>query len=494
MIAHAVPRTLLHWAALVAAILPASVASAQTVRATGSTSLRYIELRPFVRDSVPSGEATGEGLLRQLPDGRIVRCLPGEAYCYEVRPGRVVSTVPVIHDLNLSAWGFGRGLRLQSQLRGRSSFGSESDLWPREGDHLEVLSLYGELERADLRLRVGRQWRVSGLGFYNFDGLSVALRPRPTAWVEIYGGRSLVRGLNERRTSGALESIEPLSAPNAGVLFGFQARYRPSSRLTLGAIYQLDVRGDRAGAYSELAAADATLRLGRGSAEGSVEVDVAGRTLNHARLTLRSAPVGQATFFAEARRYHPYFELWTIWGAFSPVGFDEGKGGIAWATRDGRLILRGETSYRRYGDAGTDAPDDFRTSGWGVGSALNWTPAPVWRFDAGYRLEGGFGAARWDGQAGIRRELGNDAWIALQGVGFQRLYEFRLGEGTVYGIGGEGSFRVGERARVFASVMSYRQQGGTASAMDWNQRRASVRFEWVLGGEPLVTTPVGAPR
>lgn len=466
---------------------------AQSVRVTGSSSLRYIELRPFMRDSVAAGATTGTSLLRQLPDGRVVRCIPGDAYCFDVRPGAVESTVPLIQDLSVSAWGFGRGVRLFSQLRGRAALGSARDLWPREDERVEVLALYGEVERRRVKVRAGRQWRVSGLGFYNFDGAAVTLRPVASTQVEVYGGRSLVRGLNEGRTSGALEAIEDISASNTGILFGLQGKYR-RQRLALGAVYQLDVRRDRTGAYSELAAADGVFDSRWGTAEGSVEVDLAGRTMNQARLTLRSQAIGHATFFAEARRYRPYFELWTIWGAFSPVGFDEGRGGITWASTSGRLIARGEASYRSYDDPGTDAVDDFRTSGWGLGAGINVIPAPLWSIDAAYRVESGFGASRWDGQAALRREVAGVAQVALQGIAFQRLYEFRLEEGTVLGFGGEGSMRFGDRARVFASAMVYRQHGGDPSIMDWNQRRVSLRFEWALGSEPGSASTAGAPR
>jgi opacity protein-like surface antigen len=479
--------------AVLAALLPASSGAAQTVLASGSTSVRYIELRPFVRDSVPADVTVGDGLLRQLPDGRVVRCLPGEPWCRDVRPGEAVSTVPVIHDLNLSAFGFGRGLRIYAHVRGRSALGGGRDLWPQEDDHFEVMALYGEMERDRLRIRAGRQWKVSGLGYYNFDGLAVALRPGPTTWIEAYGGRSLVRGLNEARTGGALESIEDLSLPDAGILFGLHARYRPTPRLALSAAYQLDVRGDRAAAYSELAIADGVLRIGRGSVESSVELDLAGKALNQARVTLRSAPIGRTTVFAEARRYHPYFELWTIWGAFSPVGFDEARSGVRWASPDSRLSGRIEASWRRYEDAETDSPDDYRTTGWGAGAGATWTPRLPWTVDAHYRLESGFGASRWEGQAGIRRAFAGTGSLALQGVAFQRLYEFRLDKGTVVGLGGEGSIPIGERARAFASVMVYRQHGGGPSAIDWNQRRASLRFEWALGSEPGTAIP-GAVR
>jgi hypothetical protein len=464
---------------------------AQTVRASGSTSLRYIELRPFARDSVASTDASGDGLLRQLPDGSVVRCIPGDAFCYQVRAGEVLSTLPVIHDVNLSAWGFGRGVRLNAQLRGRSSFGASTDLWPRAEDHLEVLSLYGELERRDLRFRAGRQWRVSGLGFYNFDGLAVAWRRSPSTLLEAYGGRSLSRGLNEGRTGGALESIEDLSVPDAGILFGLQGRYRPGPRVQLGAVYQIDLRGDRQGAYSELLSADGLLRVGRGTADASVEIDLAGRALNHARVSYQSPPIGDVTAFVSARRYNPYFELWTIWGAFSPVGFDEGTAGLTWAPT-GRLIARVETSYRRYRDAQTESIDAFRTSGWAIGGAVTWLPDPAWRASGSYRLESGFGAARWEGQADVRRDITASAWVSVQVVGFQRLYEFRLGEGTVTGAGVQGAWQVAERGRVLGSAMVYRQHGGLPSSLDWNQRRASMRFEWVLGGEPE-PIPAGRP-
>lgn len=468
---------------LLATSMATSVVAAQSVLVTGSTSVRFVELRPLVRDSVPADAATG-GLLRQLPDGRIVRCVPGDSFCHDVRPGAPAWSLPVQQDVNASAFGFGRGLRLYAHLRGRSTVAGDRALWPQQEDHFDVMTLYGELERDRVRIRLGRQWKVSGLGYYNFDGIGASMRPTPSTWFEVYGGRSLVRGLNEARTGGALESIENLSLPNAGVLFGVHGRYRPSPRLSLSAAYQLDVRGDRAAAYSELAVAEGTLRVGRGAVDGSVEFDLGGQALNQARLALTSAPLGRTTLFAEARRYHPYFELWTIWGAFSPVGFDEGRGGVTWTSRDTRWAGRIEASYRRYGSSGADAADEYRTSGWGVGASGRWTPERAWLLDASYRVEAGFGASRWEGQAGVQRLFNGSATLMLQGVAFQRLYEFRLDQSTVLGIGGEGSVPLGERGRLLASAMTYRHAADGPSPVDWTQRRMSVRLEWAVGAEP----------
>jgi hypothetical protein len=460
-------------------------ADAQSVRISGSTSLRYVELRPLVRDSVPAGETEGDELLRQTADGRVVRCLPGDPFCHDLRPGNAVSAVPLVQDLEVSAWGFGEGVRLFTHLRGRAAWGGNPALWPRADETFDVLAAYGELERERLHLRAGRQWKVSGLGFYNFDGVALALRPASGLWMEAYGGRSLVRGLNQPRAGGALEAVEALAPVVPGRLLGVQARYRRGASLALSALYQVDFRDDRRGLYTELAAADAVLRLGRASVEGSLEVDAGAGALNEARLRVRTPPLRRAALDAELRRYRPYFELWTIWGAFSPVGFDEARVGATWAAHRS-LILRAEASYRSYGDTGMDAGfGGFRSDGWGLGAHASWSPEQRWRLEGGYRMEAGFGAARRDGHLGLVRQLGETGSLSLQGLAFQRLYEFRLQEGTVLGVGADTSLRVSERARLFAGVNVYRHlRDGAGTGMDWNQRRGSLRLQWTMGAEP----------
>lgn len=476
---------------LVGALLAPGTLVAQSIRITGTTSLRYVELRPLLRDSVTADATEGEQLLRQLPDGRVVRCIPGETYCHLTSSGDVASSVPMIHDLDASVWGLGRGLQFFTQLRGRSVLGGGRDLWPQSDERFELVSLYAELQRERVRVRGGRQWRVSGLGFYNFDGLAAEMRVTPALQVEGFGGRSLLRGLNDARSGAALESIEPLAPRNTGVLLGLQARYRPTRRLALGALYQLDVRDDRNGLYSELALFDGALALGRGSLEGNLEVDVAAADLNQARLHLRSRPFGPYVLFAEARRYRPYFELWTIWGAFSPVGFDEARAGVTWAARQGRLIVRSDVAYRDYGSEGLDgSASGMRQSGWGLGTSILWSPARVWRLDGAYRIESGFGAARWDASAGARREFGDASSFAVHGIVFERLYEFRLDEGTVAGAGAEVTHQLNDRLGVFGGFTLYRHLNrGAAPSIDWNQRRASLRLQWTVGAEPGLTSP-----
>lgn len=463
----------------------AAPVQAQAIRLSGSTAIRYLELRPLVRDSVAADEVEGAGLLRQLPDGRIVRCIPEDAFCRDTRPGTRLAAVPIIHDVTASVWGLGEGVRLFAQLRGRTSWGSGSELWPRAEEPVDVLAAYAEFERARFRVRGGRQWKVSGLGFYNFDGVTVAFRPAPAAWLEAYAGRSLLRGLNEPRTGGALESIEALAPPAAGLLLGVQARYRSASRLAVSAVYQVDYRNDGGGMYSELAAADAILGLGAFSLEASVELDVGAAVLNEARLRARPPPLGPLALHGEVRRYRPYFELWTIWGAFSPVGFDEVRAGATWAILPaGRLLLRGEATWRGYGDtAAEEAFARHRSDGWGLAAHASWSPADAWRLDAAYRVESGFGAARRDVHGGVVRQLGELGSVAVQALAFQRLFEFRLDEGTVLGLGAEANLRISDRLRWIADAAAYRH-ADAGTGPDWTQRRGSMRLQWTVGPEP----------
>ena len=470
---------------LLPGVLAAAPLGAQQVRVTGASTMRYIELRPLARDSVAEDQVPGSGLLRQLPDGRTVRCVPGDPFCRYSRPGERVAAVPLLQDLEASAWGLGRGVRGFAHLRMRSALGGSAGIWPQEDDAVELLAAYAELERTRYRIRAGRQWQVSGLGFYNFDGMNAGGEPVARTWVEVYAGRSLVRGMNESRAGGALEAIEEFAPAAHGIIAGAHARYRPATGVALSASYQADFRSDGAGLFAELAALHASWQGGAASVEVAVETDVATLGLNEARVSVHASPRGPVALHGELRRYRPYFELWTIWGAFSPVGFDEARFGATWAASGRRLLFRTDLAHRRYGDAGVaNSLDEFRGSGWGVLVGGTWLPAPAWRVDGAYRVEAGFGAARRDGHAGVTRRLGTAGSLSLQALAFQRLYEFRLDEGTVRGVTAELALPLLPRATLFATGAAYRHPAGRSGGVDWNQRRGSLRLQWMLGSEP----------
>jgi hypothetical protein len=171
-------------------------------------------------------------------------------------------------------------------------------------------------------------------------------------------------------------------------------------------MYQREIRTDRAGLYSERVAADAELRIGRfGAMSAEVEADLAAAEVNQARLRVQHPVWRGVVLSAEARRYRPFFEMWTIWGAFAPVGFSEGNVGALWDGAGERLSIQLRGGWRRYDE--TTAGVSFlrlREDGWRVGGDATWRAHERWTVHGGYRAEIGFGAARTDGDVGLRWE------------------------------------------------------------------------------------------
>lgn len=468
-----------------AALLPGAALAAQGMRITGITTARYVDLLTFAADSVSIDSAEGDGALRTAR-GVVVRCIPGEVFCRYTRSDRAVGTMPLTQDLEVSGWGFGEGIQLYAQLRGRAAAGSETDIWPQADDHFDALAAWVELERDRFRARVGRQFRTSGLGYYNFDGASVLLRATPTVSVDVFGGRSLVRGTNEYHTNAALNPIDDIPPDEDAWIVGVQGRAR-LGRVALGALYQRELASDRSGLYSERISVDGTARLLRqASLSGELEADLATRAVNQARLRLTSPLARRLTGSVEYRHYVPFFELWTIWGAFAPIGYDEANAAAMWGNELDRASLRVSGGWRRYAETNAGlASGSLRRDGWRVGGDATLRLAPEWQTFGGVRTEIGFGAARTDGDLGVRWEPSQRGYIAARATAWQSSYELRLGTGTVYGAGFDCGIRLGPDLRLLADVATYRHTyDDGAPARDWNQRRGSLRLEWSVGRDP----------
>jgi hypothetical protein len=462
---------------------------AQSVRVSGNTTIQYVEMLPLVVDSVDATLVSGRAPFTRAPDGQLVRCIADQAYCRFSRSGNRVYTAPAIQDLSVSVWGIGRGIRGYARLRGRAVLGGEDPLWPQSDDPYDLLMAYAEINRGLVRFRAGRQFKTSGLGYYNFDGAS-ALVQRGALAMEAYGGWSLARGLNEPRASESLEAIESFAPEARAVLVGGQLSYRPTASTAVTALYQREIRDDRLGLYSERVAVDATARRGRMSVEGTVEADVALGLLNEARLRASVTPRSDLGLGVFARRYRPFFELWTIWGAFDPVGFDEYGGNVRWRIPGRTSTLELRAGRRTYDDhnAGT-AFGEIRTTGWNFRISGSTRPASSWLLLGGYGTDVGFGAASVDANVQLRREVGDDHHVGLGIRAYQRLYEFRVREGTVFGVGGNAGVRLGPRTRFAGSLTVYRHLSEQVTDVDWSQVRGTLRVDWTVGAEPA--SPIG---
>ena len=133
-------------------------AGAQGVRVNGVTAMQLVDVRPLVEDSVPIGQASGTGPYRLLPDGTVVRCVAGDAYCRFLSSGARETAAPLVQDLRAVVWGLGQGISAQAHVRARGSLGSAEATWPRADDHFDAIEAWLEMDREQWRARLGRQW------------------------------------------------------------------------------------------------------------------------------------------------------------------------------------------------------------------------------------------------------------------------------------------------------------------------------------------------
>ncbi|MEO8622041.1 MAG: hypothetical protein ABI625_13310 [bacterium] len=469
--------------ALLALAWPALLGG-QGVRISGVTTVQLIELRQLVLDSLTASQVQGTGEWRTTSEGVPALCPVSSTFCSFERSGDRISAAPVLQDLTMAAWGWREGLSFHANVRARSQLGgTDGLLYPRGNDHFETLDAYAELERTAWRGRLGRQWITSGLGTYSFDGANALWRHDDFS-VEGWGGRALLAGLNEPYTSAQLAAVDNLPPEQAGYLFGGRARYRPNPLLAAALTYQRVLLSDRSGLYAERASFDASSRQFGVTADLGLNYDFSTADWNEARLRLGTGIGRVLAYSVEARHSRPYFELWTIWGAFTPVGFDEGRASVDWVPRGSPFALSVRGAYRTYADAGT-AVIGLRTNGWRAGGDVRWQDKGALSAFGSYDVDIGSGAASTDVRTGARWDKSENLSFGADLAVTQNIYEFRVGTGRIYGASLDGAMRIAPDVRLVVDAALYQHTlTNGAPGPDWTQRRAAVRFEWTVGRDP----------
>lgn len=470
---------------LAAAVAPRPVRAAG-LRGDVTFTAATLDYRTVVRDSLPESEVPGDGTTRTLADGTVVTCVPG-GFCYWYRAGKEKNAHPMTQDLRLTGWPGWTGVSARAHLRGR--VGSD-DFWPRSTERVELVTLEVDVERGDFRLRGGRQATQNGLGAYDFDGAHLLWRRSPRWQAAAYGGLSLGRTLLQSHTGSLLEDNDLLAPDRRSILLGLEGRVQLSPGWSAAAAYQRELRTDRYGLYSERIALDSRWFRGRRALEFSGRFDLAFAQFNLARLRVTTPVAKSLDFSLEGRHSAPFFELWTIWGAFSPVGFNEARGALQWRARPD-LALDAALAYRGYDEThvgGVFAPIEGDGLRWNLGA--NWTRAG-WVGDARASVNRGFGAYRGALDVSVGREL-NDTWqVSALAQGTQQFAEFRFGDGRTVGLGGRARYTHG-RVRGDANLALYRHTyDHRPGYADFNQLRGQVSLTVGFGSEPGARPAVG---
>lgn len=473
-------------AAAAGLLVAAGSLAAQGVRGELVTSARYVEIRTLALDTVPR-ERVVEGPTG-VPrfEGERVFCQDPDV-CLRYRSGPVEGSVALTQDLRLTGWGFGvEGLSARVHARGREDLGSEF-VWPRSDDAFDLLEGYLQYNRGPVRARLGRQRSTSGLGFASYDGLSVLVEPGGDGGLrlEAYGGRSLARGLSEPRHE-ALRGAGTFFPDRDAWLVGAAVGAEPVPGTRLTARYRREIWSDRSALVSERASLDLRSDLLRPvRLEGSIDWDFAFGRVGKGHLTAR-APVGErVTVELTGRRYLPYFELWTIWGFFSPVAFHEAEARVTWAPT-AELDVWAAGGYRSYGDTDTDPVlGGVTDDGWTAAAGGTVRPVDRLRLRGSYRVERGAGAFLSSGDVEASWRVLERLRVSVHGTASQQIEEFRVGEGVVVGGGASLRVRLPMDLELSGGASVYRQTfENRPSGVDWDQQRAWASLRIPVGGDP----------
>jgi hypothetical protein len=409
----------------------------------------------------------------------------GEEFCQYYRSGSGFDVAPLLQDIELNAWSGITGLRAYAHVRLRKPLGDRI-VWPRSDQTFEALAAYLDFSRGPVRLQAGRIWDTNPLGFFNYDGGAFSLRLPSRLEVRAFGGRSLLRGLNQPHRSDLITSVEALGPEENAYLAGVHARWRPLNALSASFTYQRETMIQEEDLYSERFAGSAQLLVEKLTVEMEVKYDLAQGQTNLARMSF-SHPLGPGlTGTGELKKYVPFFQLWTLWGAFSPVGYTEGRARLDWMRADGRLAAHAYGGFRKYGDTDAEAPPAY-----GIQDES-------WRFAVGgrYRIQDdltasgelrhdeGYGSIRSGGDFSLLKQFNSDRYLAIQGTAFETFSEFRVGSGRVIGVGLQGGTPLGP-SKVQAGAMYYRHTAEERpTILDLNQARVHVSVEIPIGSDP----------
>jgi hypothetical protein len=474
--------------ALGAALL--AVAATDVTRAQGyhlrvDTRIQSVSFRGWSLDSIAVGDTVSTpGAGPTSPDGYAVRCFTGAPFCTFFRPGPDRRSHPLTTTADLTVWGLGlTGLSVHALGRLGADVGG-ADPWPGADPAFQLLEGYAQYVTGRATVRLGRQTVASRLGVTGFDGAGLVLRDRQRGLeVEGYVGWGLARG-----------SALPVTSPAVNPLNDFQPVARQAVT-GLGAGWHAGVADARVEYQREV-----DLKTDKFVSE---RVALQGAVRPHERISLTAGADYDLAFgwwgSAEAalayadprvraevgvRRYRPHFDLWTIWGAFSPVPYRAVNASVS-VTAHRRVAARARYERYTFDDAEAATPlfqgaesDGWR---WEVGGTV--TPAPGWTVDAGYRAEYGPGAASAGVAGSVAYAPSRRLSVSLQGSSFKRPLEYRFNEAVVRAVGIDAEFTASTAVRLGVSASRYDESHDRpdAAAYDWDQLRLAARVVLQLG-------------
>ncbi len=469
---------------LVAGLAP-EAAEAQGYKLRLDARYQSVSFRGVDLDSIPSTsvvQLSGQG--PATPDGFAVDCGTGTpGYCYFYRPGNRLRGQPLTTTADLTAWGFGvRGLTIRASGRVATDL-ADRTVWPGSEPAVVVTEGYAEYATEYLTGRMGRQLITGRLGYQGFDGARASYR-FDGAGVEVaaFGGWGLARAVALPVTSPALNPLDDYQPRSRQLLVGADVAWRHRA-FDLRAEYRREVDPEVDYFVSERAAASAEVHLApKLRVAGGAEYDFANGWWGTAEA---SATYTDRRWYGtiEARRYRPFFDLWTIWGAFSPVPFRSVRGSAAIEPVKG-LWIRGQAERYQFDPDEAETPlVSAEDRGWRAQIGATAAVARQWTLEAGLRSEFGPGASSRTVDGGLTWRPSERTFFAARAGTLDRPLEFRFSDSKVNWVAVSGDVELSDRLRLASDIgwFGEERRRPDAAAFDLNQVRVSTRLIVTLG-------------
>lgn len=471
---------------LLLALIPGSLA-AQGYRLRIDVRSQVVAYRGVTVDSLPASDTvSGVGGGPVTPDGIAAQCVAGAAYCTFFRPGPTQRSSPFSTTADFTAWGLGLpGLSVHVLARGGADFGSAAVSWPSTTPAIQLLEGFAEYAQPAYLVRLGRQTQAAPIGFTGFDGASATVRAgRVGVDATGYLGWGLADASALPVTSAALNPLDDFQPVERQLVAGGAVGFR-SAPLDLHWSYERQV--DRRSQYfvSERTRGDALLRpLAGWTLSASGMYDLAQGLWGNVDLRLAWRPEsGMFGASVGVSRYRPDFDLWTIWGVFSPTAYRSIDGSLD-LNPGHRLSLHLTGQAYQYDPTGASAPlTDFESAGWRMSWDGAYTISPRWSVDAGYHAEFGPGASSRGVTGGATFTATDRLTISAHAGTLDRPLEFRLDDASVWMLGAAATWRPSDRWNLQADATRYAEsrRRPDAAGFDWNQTRISARLVLFFG-------------
>jgi hypothetical protein len=426
--------------------------SAQNYRVRVDARGQAVSFRDIVADSIlATSVVTAPSGGPQTPDGFAVRCTGG-TYCYYSRPGDELRGIPLSTSASAILWGLGvPGLTIHATARVMADAGPD-DVWPGTDPAVQFIEGYAEYRRSSVIARGGRLLMASRLEPLGFDGGSVkGLWRDGTLEATAYGGWGLARAAVLPVTSPALNPLDEFRPAQRQIVVGAEAgwRYR---MVDARAEYRREIDPGDNNIVSERTALSASALFAPFRVAGSVDYNIAEADVGSADVTVTYARP-RMTVTGGARRYRPFFTLWSLWSAFSPVPYNAVNGSATVRATD-RLTLNARGEVYRFEDAGvsTALVPDLEDDGWRVSGGGTITLNPRWTVDGNLGFEHGPGASARFADAAVRWAPNATYSVDLHGGALDRPLELRFYDATSLWIGARGDRQFGSAWRMWGEV------------------------------------------